>query len=157
MGGTLQKGFGTDKENSADRLSLNPEKLRRRTVYIPLRRSNLPTLLNLFDFGDATTVGGKRPLTNVAPQALFMMNSDFVGERAMNVAQALAKREASPARRVESAYWSILARPPLAGEVDSSLTYIHTFMEKFKQVPELNAWQSFSRILLASDDYIYVD
>jgi hypothetical protein len=45
----------------------------------------------------------------------------------------------------------------LAGEVDSSLTYIHTFMEKFKQAPELNAWQSFSRILLASDDYIYVD
>src|SRR2546427_5197947 len=83
MGGTLQKGFGTDKENSADRLSLNPEKLRRRTVYVPLRRANLPTLLNPFDFGDATTVTGNRPLTNVAPQALFMTNSHFVGGRAL--------------------------------------------------------------------------
>src|SRR5207302_1938785 len=147
MGGTLQKGFGTDKENSADRLSLNPEKLRRRTVYVPLRRANLPTLLNLFDFGDATTVTGKRPQTNVAPQALFMMNSDFVGERAMNVAQSLATRE--PERRLESAYWTILNRPPSAGEVDGGLTYIASFRKKFEQASELDAWQSFCRILLA--------
>jgi hypothetical protein len=157
MGGTLQQGFGTDKENSADRLSLNPEKLRRRTVYVPLRRANLPTLLNLFDFGDATTVTGKRPQTNVAPQALFMMNSDFVGERARNVAQSLAKREASPARRLESAYWTILDRPPSADEVDGALTYIASFRKKFAQASEVDAWQSFCRILLASDDYIYVD
>jgi hypothetical protein len=157
MGGTLQKGFGTDKENSADRLSLNPEKLRRRTVYLPLRRANLPTLLNLFDFGDATTVTGKRALTNVAPQALFMMNSDFVSERALNLAQSLAKREAEPARRMESVYWIILDRQPSAGEADTGLTYIDSFRKKFAQASELDAWQSFCRILLASDDFIYVD
>ena len=157
MGGTLQKGFGTDKENSADRLSLNPEKLRRRTVYLPLRRANLPTLLNLFDFGDATTVTGKRALTNVAPQALFMMNSDFVSERALNLAQSLSKREAEPARRMEDVYWSILDRQPSAGEVDAGLTYIENFRKKFARVSELDAWQSFCRILLASDDFIYVD
>ena len=47
-------------------------------MYLPLRRANLPSLLNLFDFGDAATVMGKRQSTNVAPQALFMMNSGFV-------------------------------------------------------------------------------
>ena len=82
MGGTMQSGFGTDGENSNDRLSLNPEKATRRTVYLPLRRANLPSLLNLFDFGDATTVTSKRANTNVAPQALFMMNSEFVEQRA---------------------------------------------------------------------------
>src|SRR5262249_3781945 len=71
MGGTLQKGRGTDGENNQERLSFNPEKSKRRTVYLPLRRANLPTLLNLFDFGDATTMSGKRLLTNVATQALF--------------------------------------------------------------------------------------
>jgi hypothetical protein len=157
MGGTLQKGFGTDKENSADRLSLNPEKLRRRTVYLPLRRANLPTLLNLFDFGDATTVTGKRALTNVAPQALFMMNGGFVGERALNLAQSLSKRETEPARRMESAYWTILDREPSAAEVDAGLTYIANFRKKFERISELDAWQSFCRILLASDDFIYVD
>jgi hypothetical protein len=55
MGGTLQTGFGTDEENGDARLSVAPETTRRRTCYLPLRRSNLPSLLNLFDFGDATT------------------------------------------------------------------------------------------------------
>jgi len=157
MGGTLQHGFGTDKENSSDRLSLNPESLRRRTVYLPLRRANLPTLLNLFDFGDATTVTGKRTLTNVAPQALFMMNSEFVAERALNVAQSLGKDGADPARRMEKAYWKILGRPPSAGEVDAGLSYMDSFRKKFANVSEMDAWQSFCRILLASDDFIYVD
>ncbi len=157
MGGTLQHGFGTDKENSSDRLSLNPESLRRRTVYLPLRRANLPTLLNLFDFGDATTVTGKRQLTNVAPQALFMMNSEFVAERALNVAQSLAKEGADPARRMEKAYWKILDRPPSAGEVDAGLTYMDSFRKKFVKFSEIEAWQSYCRILLASDDFIYVD
>ena len=58
MGGTLQSGFGTDGENSSKRLSLNPETIDRRMVYLPLRRANLPTLLNLFDFGDAVTSMG---------------------------------------------------------------------------------------------------
>jgi hypothetical protein len=157
MGGTLQHGFGTDKENSADRLSLNPETLRRRTVYLPLRRANLPTLLNLFDFGDATTVTGKRSLTNVAPQALFMMNSEFVAERALNVAQSLGKDSPDPAQRMEKAYWKILGRPPSSAEVDSGLTYMDSFRKKFTNISEMDAWQSFCRILLASDDFIYVD
>ncbi len=157
MGGTLQQGFGTDKENSADRLSLNPETLRRRTVYLPLRRANLPTLLNLFDFGDATTVTGKRSLTNVAPQALFMMNSEFVAERAGNVAKAISGGDVPPAARIEKAYWKILDRPASAPEVDAGLTYIDSFRRKFAKASEQDAWQSLCRILLASDDFIYVD
>ena len=92
------------ERTAPDRLSLNPETLRRRTVYLPLRRANLPTLLNLFDFGDATTVTGKRSLTNVAPQALFMMNSEFVAERALKVAQLIGTGGVAPAQRMERAY-----------------------------------------------------
>jgi hypothetical protein len=44
MGGTMQSGFGTDGENSSGRLSINPEEQVRRTVYLPLRRANLPAL-----------------------------------------------------------------------------------------------------------------
>ena len=102
MGGTLQSGFGTDGENSSDRLSLDPEKINRRLVYIPLRRANLPGLLNLFDFGDATTSAGTRPRTNVAPQGLFMMNSEFIAARSRNLAEEFLKAYPNdPERRVE--------------------------------------------------------
>jgi len=158
MGGTLQSGFGTDRENSNARLSMDPAKVDRRLVYLPLRRSNLPALLNLFDFGDATISLGKRPVTNVAPQALFVMNSEFVAERAGNLAaQLLADEALSEAERADRAYLLTLNRKPAPAEVDHALTYMARLREKFDGVSEHEAWTSFCRILMASNEFIYVD
>jgi cytochrome c553 len=159
MGGSMQSGFGTDGENSAARLSVKPEEVRRRTVYVPLRRANLPALLNLFDFGDATTVTGKRPLTNVAPQALFMLNSTFLTERSKNLAAAWTSNEPRRlAERVRKAYLQILNREATPEEIDAALTYVDGFKRRFSQNGSgLEAWQSLARALLASNDFVYVD
>jgi mono/diheme cytochrome c family protein len=158
-GGTLQTGRGTDGENNQARLSLNPEKLKRRTVYLPLRRANLPTLLNLFDFGDATTPAGKRQLTNVATQALFWLNSDFLNERAQNVAKSLFdQKEMSDAARIEAAYARILNRRPDKGEVEQALSYVAGFKQKFSsEKADRKAWQSLCRVLMSSNDFVYAD
>ena len=159
MGGTLQFGIGTDRENSNDRLSLNPEKVDRRLVYLPLRRANLPTLLNLFDFGDATTTLGKRSGTNVAPQALFMMNSDFVATRARNLAQTLLD-DSGPghAQRLERAYLITLNRRPESYEVESGLAYLDRLgSEPSDSMEDLDAWQSLCRVLMASNEFIYLE
>ncbi len=142
MGGTLQRGTGTDGENSAGRLSIDPATSKRRTVYLPLRRSNLPSLLNLFDFGDATTTCEGRALTNTAPQALFMMNSGFVNDRSAALAKELTGH-------VDLMYQRILGRLPSASERDEALGYIEKTGER--------GWQSLARILLSSNEFIYVD
>jgi hypothetical protein len=157
MHGTLQSGFGTDSENSSGRLSLNPETVKRRTVYLPLRRSNLPSLLNLFDFGDATTVNGKRALTNVAPQALFMMNSEFVLERAKNLASGVLKQtQLSDRQRVDELYLQVLDRRPAAEEADKAFTFMTRYQEQFHTSPEA-AWQSFCHVLLTSNEFLYLE
>ncbi|MDQ6706528.1 MAG: DUF1553 domain-containing protein, partial [Acidobacteriota bacterium] len=157
MGGTLQTGFGTDGENSSGRLSMSPAAVKRRTVYLPLRRANLPTLLNLFDFGDATTETGKRSLTNVAPQALFMMNSEFVFERSKNVAQSLlADSKLSDKQRLEELYVRTLNRRPAPAEMDSAFTYMEKFKQRF-HVSDLDAWESYSHVLLTSNEFVYLD
>ena len=156
MGGTMQEGFGTDGENSNDRLSINPDEQIRRTVYLPLRRANLPALLNLYDFGDATTPQGRRAETNVAPQALFLMNSKFVAERARGLAGELLEND-DAAARVRQAYLRTLNRAPEAEEIDRGLTYVSSVRNKFGEVGQLDAWESFCRILMASNEFIYVD
>ncbi|MBI1353605.1 MAG: DUF1549 domain-containing protein [Acidobacteria bacterium] len=156
MGGTMQEGFGTDGENSNDRLSINPDEQIRRTVYLPLRRANLPALLNLYDFGDAATPQGKRPETNVAPQALFLMNSQFVAERARGLAGQLLKQDDEDAR-VRTAYLRTLNRAPDAEEIDRGLTYVAAVNKQFGDIDQLDAWESFCRILMASNEFIYVD
>ena len=158
MGGTLQSGFGTDRENSNDRLSIDPATTPRRLVYIPLRRANLPTLLNLFDFGDAVTSLGKRPVTNVAPQALFMMNSEFVARRASNLAQRLlGSVPGEDAERARRAHLAVLTREPSGAEVDSALSYVAQLMERYPEASERDAWASYCRILLASNEFLYID
>jgi cytochrome c553 len=159
MGGTLQTGRGTDGENNQGRLSLNPEKLKRRTVYLPLRRANLPTLLNLFDFGDATTMSGKRQLTNVATQALFWLNSEFLTERSAQLTQTLlADKAKGSGERVATLYRRILNRQATPEEVSSAVSYIAGFEKKFAaEKVEQKAWQSLIRILMSSNDFVYVD
>jgi Protein of unknown function (DUF1553)/Protein of unknown function (DUF1549) len=142
MGGTLQSGTGTDGENSAGRLSIDPATSKRRTVYLPLRRSNLPSLLNLFDFGDATTTCEGRALTNTAPQALFMMNSAFVNDRSAALAKELAGH-------VDLIYRRILGRLPNEDERREAAAYVEKTGE--------HGWQSLCRILLSSNEFIYVD
>jgi hypothetical protein len=153
----LQTGQGTDKEFSDDRKSLNLDNSRRRTVYLPLRRSNLPSLLTMFDFGDATTSNETRTETNVAPQALYMMNSDFVAGRAASLARMLLSRETGDARRVERAWFLVLGREPEPAESRMALEYIANFPARSggDKAREL-AWSSFCRSLVASNDFLYV-
>jgi cytochrome c553 len=156
MGGTLDPGVGTDGETSAGRISMNPEKTNRRSIYLPLRRSNLPTLYTLFDFGDATTPEGHRNPTSVATQALFVMNSPLVIREAKNIADTVLKQETQNKRRVEEIYLRVLDRRPDANEIDKGLTYMSGFRQKWNTIDEETAWTSLTHALMASNEFIFV-
>ena len=148
-----------DTEDGNERPSFDLPQSKRRTVYLPLRRSNLFSLLNLFDFGDATTSSDGRTRSNVAPQALFMMNSDFINERSRNFAEFLLKScSGDESERTRQAYLIILSRSPRAEEIQSAIHYISGFPGK-AEGPDahLEGWQSFCQILMASNEFIYAD
>ncbi|HUQ93858.1 MAG TPA: DUF1549 and DUF1553 domain-containing protein [Bryobacteraceae bacterium] len=153
MGGKMMEGEGTDNEFADARKSINPDTSKRRLVYLPLRRSNLPSMLNLFDFGDATTSSDGRTQTNVAPQALFMMNSGFVAERAKSVStELLGLRALDDSERVRRAYLRILNRPPAEPYVKDALAYVRGFPGGRTEA----AWASLIRTMIASNDFLYV-
>lgn len=157
-GGTLQSGSGTDGENSSKRLSLSPEAYSIRTVYLPLRRSNLPNLFNLFDFVDSTTSCEARSRTNVAPQALFVMNSQFVAARAQGLAKKLIAEEKDDRARAGRAYLRVLNRGARPAEMNDALEYIAAFASKTKGADAaLKSWESYLRVLMASNEFVYVD
>ncbi|MCX6602786.1 MAG: DUF1549 and DUF1553 domain-containing protein [Acidobacteria bacterium] len=147
MGGSLQSGVGTDNEFSDGRKSIHPDASTRRTVYLSLRRSNLATLFTLFDFGDATTSTETRSETNVAPQALYMMNSKFVADRAATLGASAGTSE----DKVRHAYQAILGQPATVAQVSDALKYLSNFPG-----PTSLAWTSYCRTLIASNDFLYV-
>jgi hypothetical protein len=151
MGGSLQSGEGTDNEFSDSRKSIDPDVSARRTVYLPVRRSNLSSLFNLFDFGDGTTSTETRSETNVAPQALYMMNSRFVARRAANLAAQIVKSSGGLDEGIRRAWRTVLGHEPTTEQRADGLAYLSTFPGS----PEL-AWTSYCRSLIASNDFLYV-
>lgn len=156
VGGTMLAGKGTDKEFSDDRKSLDPDNSTRRMVYLPLRRSNLASVLNLFDFGDATTHNEIRSQTNVAPQALYMMNSRFVAQRAVKFADRLKSEAQTDRERVETAWLRAVGRPPQAQDIDDALTYVARFPAANGNGNSVSPWASYCRALISSNDFLYV-
>jgi hypothetical protein len=151
VGGALAGGFGTDNEFSDARKSMHPDNTKRRTLYLQLRRSNLATLFSLFDFGDATTSTEIREQTNVAPQALYMMNSKFVKERSEALAAGVLREEGGEEARIQRLWQLVLGRAPESVESAAA----RKFIAGFPGGPAL-AWASLSRALISSNEFIYI-
>jgi hypothetical protein len=135
------------------------DSLKRRTLYIPVRRGSVPAVLSNFDFGDATTSSEGRARTNVAPQALFVMNSAFVVERSREFAKRLLDDPAlSDPQRVERAYLMALTRRPQPDEIDSALTYVDSLRKKLPEAEaRLAAWQSLCHVLVSTNEFLYLE
>ena len=95
--------------------------------------------------------------TNVAPQALFMMNSNFVEERSRSLAKLLLQTETADESRVSRAWYKVLGREPTSEESKTSLQYVQRFPVKSSDDnARLLAWSSLCRTLIASNDFIYI-
>ena len=156
IGGDLDAGSGSLAEFDRNNRRIDPDDYSRRSLYLPLMRNKLPTLLGLFDFGDATTTNGKRSVTNVAPQALYMMNSGFADRAAAGIATQLLP---SSGDRLKLAYQLIYSRPPTENERATANSFVASFSSRqtSSKQPQQAAWKSLCKMLLASNEFHYVD
>ena len=148
VGGDTDLGSGRLVEFDRNNRRIDPDDYTRRSIYLPLMRNKLPNLLGLFDFGDATTANGKRSETNVAPQALYLMNSDFAQTAAQGVASRL---NGANTDRVRQAYRSVLARSPSEDESGKALQFVQAHSD------QESAWTSLCKMLLASNEFHYIE
>ena len=108
-------------------------------------------------------IGGKRASTTVAPQALFMMNDKIVLRQSRRIAERLLADGARDALRVERAYLQVLGRPALPAETKRGLAFVERYEaalpDDVKAEPErrIRAWQGLCRVLIASNEFIYVE
>ncbi len=85
----------------------------RRSIYVQQRRSNIPTILDNFDFPAMTPNCVDRVDSTVATQALHLMNNGMVDDMADSFAGRVKQEAGSdPKQQVEKLYWMALSRPP---------------------------------------------
>ena len=95
-----------------------------RTVYLPVLRSLLPEMYSTFDFPNPTQVMGRREVTTVAPQALFLMNSDFASQIARDAASQILEESAKDSDRLRILYLRLLCRLPSEEETEAALQFM---------------------------------
>jgi hypothetical protein len=128
----------------------------RRSVYVPVFRNALPELFEAFDFADPSTVTGRRNISTVAPQALFLMNHPFViAQSKLCAARLIAETHASETDRLSRAYRLILGRPPSLAEQQAALKYIEGLpMESANAA--ISGWTQVVQTLFATIDFRYL-
>jgi mono/diheme cytochrome c family protein len=97
---------------------------RRRSIYFLVRRSKLVPMMTVFDAPDALQGIPTRPVTTVAPQALYLLNSPVVQRASLFFAQRLEAFADSPEAAVDAAYEIALARPPRRSELEAALAFV---------------------------------
>jgi mono/diheme cytochrome c family protein len=132
----------------------------RRTLYGWVDRNDLPGWYRSFDFPTPEASAPERPRTTVPQQALFLLNSEFVHEQARHLSHrtALALLQGQ-GRRVEMIYQLALGRAPTHQERQLALGFVQNAVpaEPVGDEKPLDAWEQLSQVLLASNEFMFVD
>ncbi len=164
VSGRLDNQAGGKAMTHANFVNLNDGKSRdpalydsnRRSVYLPVIRSALFDVFETFDFANPSTIKGRRATTTVAPQALFMMNSEHVEKAAL----AIAKRIEATDDSIAAAYRTVHLRSPSASEIGRSKEFLKHYegaMTEFDPIKRrTRALQALCRVLLSSNEFVYV-
>ena len=156
MFGTFQKWkprlFSVDDSNS----ETANFKTRRRSLYMPVVRTTLQEMMELFDVGDPNSINSRRTNTTVAHQALFLLNNDFVQERARGLADRVLADSGDEGRQIEQAWWLVLSRPPTSVERSRAAEFL-TASRKTAGGNSRRAWTSLAGALFSLNEFLFID
>lgn len=130
----------------------------RRSVYLPVIRNGLPGIFEVFDFADPDVATGKRDVTTVPTQALYLLNSRFVIAQARKAADRLLAIE-DQAARVRHLYRSALGRSPTEPETQSARRFVAEFQADLGGKPESEreAWAALVQAVFGCTEFRFVE
>jgi hypothetical protein len=142
----------------------------RRTIYAFVKRSLVVPMIEVLDFCDTARSTPRRNVTSVAPQALTMLNGDFVNRQSRHLAARLINAAGDdPSKQVERAFLLAFSRPPTPGELDATTRFLDREARGLvadsagtsepiepEQARRL-ALEQFCRVVFNSNEFAYTD
>ncbi len=119
-----------------------------RSVYVPVFRNSLPEIFEAFDFADPSVATGRRNVSTVATQALFMTNHPFVAEQAKKTVAGSDTMDVT--KRIDDLYRRLLGRMATAEERAIITKYVG-------ESSNGERWANVAKTLYASVEFRYVD
>lgn len=132
-----------------------------RSVYQLVRRLRKTEIHELFDGPDANECTGMRRETTVPSQALFMMNSPFIHSHSQSFARRVMREAENDEQRVRLAHKMAFGTEISKETVDTAIQYVQEQMAKMDKGSEqdkaVRAWASYCRVLLMSNEFVFID
>ena len=126
----------------------------RRSLYVQTARWDRSNFATLFDAANPDASVEKRDVSTVAPQALFLLNHDFVLTQAKHLAERATRDEPKDEMaRIRRLFELANTRAPTADE----LTIARQFLSKPRKGELETAWRDLAHILLCGNEFVYVD
>lgn len=125
----------------------------RRTIYCTIHRREMSDVLLNHDFPAPTSHSPTRARTTTALQGLYALNGPLVQAQADALATRLTSDESSDADRIKAAYRLLFTREPTASETELGLAFLGTAEGEDREL----AWQQYAHVLLASNEFLYLD
>lgn len=134
-----------------------------RSVYLMTQRLQRHPYLSLFDGPDTNSSVEKRTSATVPLQGLYLLNSPDLQRIGASFASLIQQSASDDPARVTWAYRHVYGRDPSQGEIDRGLGYLDQVsaeLVKTEPVPvdaRPQAWNSLAKLLLTSNEFLYVD
>ena len=135
-------------------LDLDSAKNHRRTVYTTVHRRDMSSTLMIHDFPDPTQHSPQRTSTITALQGLYALNGPLLIDQAQKLVKRLSELEIDDEReRVGTLYELLYARAP----TDRELELAKAFLGESNPRLDIDRWQQYVHVLLASNEMMFID
>ena len=136
-------------------IQLDDSQNKRRTLYGFVSRHRLNELLRLFDFPDPNITSASRSVTTVPLQQLFVLNSDFMSQRAKALAERVQQEmDGSVEQQIQYAFELLYGREA----ADDDIVLGTEFLESVATSDNMEtAWQQYALALLSANEFMFVD
>ncbi len=146
----------------------------RRSIYVQLRRSTPVGVLETFDAAMLEPNCERRASSTATPQALLLLNSDFILEQSRFLAERIKKDAGSDRKTQVTRAWRLTyGTQPSEADVRAAVAFIESQVAELKKQPmpkvdpkgkapppvdpEIRALAMFGQALMSSNRFLYVD
>jgi hypothetical protein len=124
---------------------------KRRSAFLMVQRQRRHPYLALFDGADPNSSTATRQETTVPTQALYFFNDSFFHSQAAAFAAQLINLP-NDDERINSMFQKLFQRPPTLMEQETAIGFLDQYPGEANE-----KWSALARVLMASNEFLYLD
>jgi hypothetical protein len=130
---------------------------RRRSIYLQQKRTQLHSLLQVFDAPSIVFNSTRRPTSTMPLQSLSLLNSEFAVARAKNLATLLRQNFDNDSDRIQNLFERATGSPPGTTETTAASRFLAEQVNEYPSDAQFKAWVDLCQAVLISNATLYLE